>query len=39
MKIEIDGMPPTFKETWPGQYKIFSWVEFVTAVQQTISVI
>jgi flavin reductase (DIM6/NTAB) family NADH-FMN oxidoreductase RutF len=39
MKIEIDGMPPTFKETWPGQYKIFSWVEFVTAIPQAVSVI
>lgn len=39
MKYELKSKPESFKEIWPGQYEIFSWVEFVTAVPQAISVI
>jgi flavin reductase (DIM6/NTAB) family NADH-FMN oxidoreductase RutF len=39
VKLEIDRIPESFKETWPGQFKIFSWMEFVTAIPQAISVI
>ena len=39
MKIEISQIPENFKETWPEQFKIFSWTEFVTAIPQAISVV
>jgi len=39
MKMEISQLPENFKETWPGQFSIFSWVEFVTAIPQAISVV
>lgn len=43
MKIEIDHLPENFKDTWPGpgpgQFEICSWVEFVTAIPQAISVV
>ncbi|MGD9143414.1 MAG: flavin reductase family protein [Dehalococcoidia bacterium] len=39
IKLEISRIPPEFEETWPGQFKIFSWMEFVTAIPQAISVI
>ena len=39
MKLEIGRNTESFKETWPGQFKIFSWMEFVTAIPQAISVI
>lgn len=39
MKHELSARPECFKETWPGQYQIFSCMEFVAAVPQVISVI
>ena len=39
MKTEISSIPPSFKESWPGQFKIFSWMEFVAAIPQAISVV
>ena len=39
MKLEISQLPGNFQETWPGQLSIFSWIEFVTAIPQAISVI
>jgi flavin reductase (DIM6/NTAB) family NADH-FMN oxidoreductase RutF len=39
MKYELNSRPGCFKETWPGQYEVFSWIEFVTAIPQAISVI
>ena len=39
MKLEISQLPDNFQETWPGQLTIFSWIEFVTAIPQAISVI
>jgi flavin reductase (DIM6/NTAB) family NADH-FMN oxidoreductase RutF len=39
VKLEIGRNTESFKETWPGQFKIFSWMEFVTAIPQAISVI
>ena len=39
MKIEISQMPENFQETWPGQYNIFSWIDFVAAIPQAISVV
>lgn len=41
MKIEISRKPDCLKapSEWPEQYNIVSWVEFVTAIPQAISVI
>ena len=39
MKLEIGQIPDSLQETWPGQFKIFSWIEFVAAISQAISVI
>jgi flavin reductase (DIM6/NTAB) family NADH-FMN oxidoreductase RutF len=39
MKHELNARSDCFKETWPGQYEVFSWMEFVTAIPQAISVI
>ena len=39
MKIEVSQIPKTLSETWPGQFNIFSWMEFVTAIPQAISVV
>ena len=39
MKIEISHRPENFKKTWPNQFSIFSWIEFVTAIPQAISVV
>ena len=39
MKHELNAGPGCFEETWPGQYEVFSWMEFVTAIPQAISVI
>ena len=43
MKMEITQKPEYFQDTWPGtgpgQFEVFSWVEFVAAVPQAISVI
>lgn len=39
MKYELDTQPTCFNEEWPGQLKIFSWMEYVTAVPQVMSVI
>ena len=39
MKHELNARPDCFIETWPGQYEVFSWMEFVTAIPQAISVI
>ena len=38
-KMEISRMPEALSESWPGQFEIFSWIEFVTAIPQAISVI
>ena len=39
MKHELFTKPASFKEHWPRQYEIFSWIEFLTAIPQAISVI
>ena len=39
MKYELNSKPNNFKETWPGQFNIFSWIENVTAIPQAISII
>ena len=39
MKYELNSQPECFKETWPGQLKTFSWMDYVTAIPQTVSVI
>jgi flavin reductase (DIM6/NTAB) family NADH-FMN oxidoreductase RutF len=39
MKHELSSKPASFKETWPGQFEIFSWMEFVTAIPQVIHAI
>ena len=39
MKHELNAKSTSFKETWPRQYEIFSWIETVTAIPQAISVI
>jgi flavin reductase (DIM6/NTAB) family NADH-FMN oxidoreductase RutF len=41
MKIEISQKPDYFKSPpeWPEKYDIVSWVEFVTAIPQAISVV
>ena len=39
MKIELCKKPDEFQEIWPGQYKIFSWMEYVTAIPQPIFII
>ena len=39
MKHELNAQPTCFKESWSGQYKIFSWIEYVTAIPQAMSVI
>lgn len=39
MKHELNTQPDSFKETWEGQYRIFSWIEYVTAIPQSMSVI
>lgn len=40
MKRELTTKHPGgFKETWPGQYKLFSWMEYVTAIPQPIFII
>jgi flavin reductase (DIM6/NTAB) family NADH-FMN oxidoreductase RutF len=38
-KIEIDHILDHFKENWPGQYKYFSWMEFVAVAPQPLYVI
>ncbi len=39
MKHELDTQPACFMEEWPGQLKVFSWMEYVTAIPQVVSVI
>jgi len=39
MKHELNAQPACFKETWPKQLKIFSWIDYVTAIPQAMSVI
>ena len=39
VKHELDTQPVCCKETWPRQFQIFSWIEFVAAIPQAISVI
>jgi flavin reductase (DIM6/NTAB) family NADH-FMN oxidoreductase RutF len=41
MKIEINRLPENFKPPaiWPEKFDIVSWVEFVTAIPQAISVV
>lgn len=39
MKYELNSRPTNFKETWTRQFQIFSWVEYVSAIPQAISVI
>ena len=39
MKHELNAQPACFKETWPRQLKIFSWIDYVTAIPQAMSVI
>ena len=39
MKMELNKKPDKFNEIWPGQYEIFSWMEYVTAIPQPIFLI
>jgi flavin reductase (DIM6/NTAB) family NADH-FMN oxidoreductase RutF len=39
MKLELNAQPDSLKETWEGQYRIFSWIEYVTAIPQAMSII
>jgi len=39
LKHELNTQPACFKESWPGQLKIFSWIDYVTAIPQAMSVI
>ena len=39
MKYELNEQPLCFEETWPGQLKTFSWIEYVAAIPQAMSVI
>ena len=40
MKLEMDVTKPgTLIEQWPGQYSLFSWMEYVTAIPQPIFLI
>ncbi len=39
MKHVLNTQPASFRETWEGQYRIFSWIEYVTAIPQSMSVI
>ena len=39
MKHELSSQPVSFTETWPRQYGIFSWIEFVLSVPQAMMVI
>jgi flavin reductase (DIM6/NTAB) family NADH-FMN oxidoreductase RutF len=39
MKYELNSRFTNFTESWGRQFKIFSWVEYVSAIPQTISAI
>ncbi len=39
MKHELNAQPTCFKEAWSGQLKIFSWIDYVAAIPQAMSVI
>ena len=39
MKHELDSNTMNFEERWARQFRVFSWVEYVSAVPQAISVI
>lgn len=39
MKYELNILPDNLKESWPGQFRTFSWIEFVASIPQAISVI
>ena len=39
MKYELNTQPACFKEVWPGQFKLISWIERVAAIPQAMSVI
>lgn len=39
MKHELNAQPACFKEAWPRQLEIFSWIDYVTAIPQAMIVI
>jgi flavin reductase (DIM6/NTAB) family NADH-FMN oxidoreductase RutF len=39
MKHELNAQPACFKEVWPRQLEIFSWMDYVTAIPQAMMVI
>ena len=39
MKTEMAQQPQHLKEKWPGQFRVFSWVEYVAAVPQVVTII
>jgi hypothetical protein len=39
MKHELNTKPACFKEAWQGQFKLFSWIEYVASIPQAMSVI
>ena len=39
MKIEMSNSPENLKEEYPGQYEIFSWMEYVSAIPQTMCLV
>jgi flavin reductase (DIM6/NTAB) family NADH-FMN oxidoreductase RutF len=38
MKKEFSSIPESFKETWPGEFSLFSWQDFLTAIPSPIFV-
>ena len=38
MKKEFSTIPESFKETWPGEFSLFSWEDFLTAIPSPIFV-
>lgn len=38
MKKEFSNIPEAFKETWPGEFSLFSWEDFLTAIPSPIFV-
>ncbi len=39
MKIECSKQPENYLEFYPGQHEIFSWMEYVSAIPQTMNIV
>ena len=39
MKKEFSSIPETFEENWPGEFDLFSWEDFLTAIPSPIFVV